>query len=151
MNETSGFARWEGVCSSTQNLKPLTFNSSVIACHIYAGIIGGECAAALAGGINMMLWHDVTAGICQLQVRTYCDSHLNDQCKSLGLQTSIENRLRAGFNTCLPPQTLAWVVHGNQAKHGVCTCKLVLFFCLCHASFGPIFAAVVCVKTKAQL
>lgn len=32
-----------------------------------AGIVGGECSAALAGGINMMLWHDVTAGICQLQ------------------------------------------------------------------------------------
>ena len=39
-----------------------------------AGILGGECAAALAGGINIMLWHDVTAGICALQVmcRTEC-------------------------------------------------------------------------------
>jgi hypothetical protein len=33
-----------------------------------AGILGRECAAALAGGINIMLWHDVTSGICQLQV-----------------------------------------------------------------------------------
>ena len=35
---------------------------------MHAGILGGECAAALAGGINIMLWHDVTAGICALQV-----------------------------------------------------------------------------------
>ena len=37
---------------------------------LHAGILGGECAAALAGGINIMLWHDVTAGICALQVLT---------------------------------------------------------------------------------
>lgn len=37
--------------------------------HLVAGILGGESAAALAGGINIMLWHDVTAGICALQVR----------------------------------------------------------------------------------
>ena len=35
---------------------------------MHAGILGGECAAALAAGINIMLWHDVTAGICALQV-----------------------------------------------------------------------------------
>lgn len=34
-----------------------------------AGVLGGECAAALAAGINVMLWHDVTSGICALQVR----------------------------------------------------------------------------------
>ncbi|BDA51455.1 probable oleandomycin polyketide synthase, modules 5 and 6 [Coccomyxa sp. Obi] len=43
-------------------------SSSLVAAHnARRGIIGGECSAALAGGINMMLWHDVTAGICQLQ------------------------------------------------------------------------------------
>ena len=32
-----------------------------------AGITGGECQSALAAGINLMLWHDIMAGICQLQ------------------------------------------------------------------------------------
>ena len=34
----------------------------------HAGIVGGECVAAVAGGINAILWHDLSAGICQLQV-----------------------------------------------------------------------------------
>lgn len=33
-----------------------------------AGILGGESNAAIAGGINAILWHDLSAGICQLQV-----------------------------------------------------------------------------------
>ena len=32
-----------------------------------AGIRFRECRSAVAAGINLMLWHDVTAGICQLQ------------------------------------------------------------------------------------
>lgn len=34
----------------------------------HAGILGGESAAALAAGINIMAWHETTVGICQLQV-----------------------------------------------------------------------------------
>lgn len=34
-----------------------------------AGIAGQEESHALAAGINLMLWHDVTSGICQLQVQ----------------------------------------------------------------------------------
>ena len=40
-----------------------------------AGVSSGECQAALAGGINVMLWHDVTSGICQLQVCQLCASY----------------------------------------------------------------------------
>jgi hypothetical protein len=32
------------------------------------GIAARESDAAVAAGINLMLWHEVTAGICQLQV-----------------------------------------------------------------------------------
>ena len=32
-----------------------------------AGILGAEAAAALAGGINVMVWRETTVGICQLQ------------------------------------------------------------------------------------
>ena len=34
-----------------------------------AGIEGGESVAAVAGGINAILWHELTSGICQLRVR----------------------------------------------------------------------------------
>lgn len=44
-------------------------SSSLVATHnAHRGILSGESEAALAGGVNMMLWHEVTAGICQLQV-----------------------------------------------------------------------------------
>lgn len=44
-------------------------SSSLVAAHnAHRGILGGESEAALAGGVNMMLWQEVTAGICQLQV-----------------------------------------------------------------------------------
>ena len=33
-----------------------------------AGILGGEASAAVAAGINVMVWHETTVGICQLQV-----------------------------------------------------------------------------------
>lgn len=36
-------------------------------CVVLAGILGGEASAAVAGGINGMLWHETTMGICQLQ------------------------------------------------------------------------------------
>lgn len=36
--------------------------------HPPPGILGGEAAAALAGGINIMVWAETTVGICQLQV-----------------------------------------------------------------------------------
>lgn len=39
-----------------------------LAC-VRAGIAAGEADAAVAAGINLMLWHEVTAGICQLQAR----------------------------------------------------------------------------------
>ncbi len=39
-----------------------------LAC-VRAGITAGEADAAMAAGINLMLWHEVTAGICQLQAR----------------------------------------------------------------------------------
>ncbi|CAL5223543.1 g6075 [Coccomyxa viridis] len=43
-------------------------SSSLVAAHnARQGILSGECEAALAGGINVMLWHDITSGICQLQ------------------------------------------------------------------------------------
>lgn len=29
--------------------------------------MGGEAIAAVSGGINVMLWHETTVGICQLQ------------------------------------------------------------------------------------
>ncbi len=35
----------------------------------YAGIAALEADAAVAAGLNLMLWHEVTAGICQLQAR----------------------------------------------------------------------------------
>ena len=34
----------------------------------HAGIIHGQASAAVVGGINVMLWHDLSSGICQLQV-----------------------------------------------------------------------------------
>lgn len=33
-----------------------------------AGLLCGESGAALSAGINVMVWHEVTVGICQLQV-----------------------------------------------------------------------------------
>lgn len=33
----------------------------------HAAILGGEACASLAGGINGLLWHETTVGICQLQ------------------------------------------------------------------------------------
>ena len=40
----------------------------VAAHNAHRGILGGEADAALAAGINAMLWQETTAGICQLQV-----------------------------------------------------------------------------------
>ena len=37
-------------------------------CLVPAGVAAGEANVAVAAGINLMLWHEVTAGICQLQV-----------------------------------------------------------------------------------
>jgi len=43
-------------------------SSSLIATHsAHRGIIGGEAFAAIASGINALLWHETTVGICQLQ------------------------------------------------------------------------------------
>ncbi|KAK9864440.1 hypothetical protein WJX84_006132 [Apatococcus fuscideae] len=43
-------------------------SSSLVAAHnAFRGILGQEETHALAAGINLMLWHDVTSGICQLQ------------------------------------------------------------------------------------
>jgi acyl transferase domain-containing protein len=43
-------------------------SSSLVAAHgAHRGIAGGEAAAAVAGGVNAMLWHETTVGICQLQ------------------------------------------------------------------------------------
>ena len=53
------------------------FIAQVCLC-VDAGIEGGEETHALAAGINLMLWHDVTSGICQLQVNAF---HADKQCK----------------------------------------------------------------------
>lgn len=43
--------------------------AQVAAHNAHRGILGGEADAALAAGVNVMLWQETTAGICQLQVR----------------------------------------------------------------------------------
>ncbi|CAL8465605.1 g5141 [Coccomyxa elongata] len=79
-------------------------SSSLVAAHnAHRGIIGGECSAALAGGINIMLWHDVTAGICQLQALSPVG-----RCKSF--ETSADGYGRGeGFN--------AFVLRGARPPH----------------------------------
>lgn len=52
-----------------------------------AGIIGGESVAAVAGGINAILWHDLSSGICQLQVCSF--SSQNGSQAVQGLKSSI--------------------------------------------------------------
>ena len=43
-------------------------SSSLVATHAaHRGIVGGEASAAIASGINALLWHETTVGICQLQ------------------------------------------------------------------------------------
>ena len=43
-------------------------SSSLVATHAaHRAVIGGEASAAVAAGINGMLWHETTVGICQLQ------------------------------------------------------------------------------------
>lgn len=43
-------------------------SSSLVAAHAaHRGIIGGEAFAAIASGVNALLWHETTVAICQLQ------------------------------------------------------------------------------------
>ncbi len=43
-------------------------SSSLVAMHAaHRGIIVGEASSAIASGINALLWHETTVGICQLQ------------------------------------------------------------------------------------
>ena len=50
----------------------MMITDACLVCERSAGIVGQEATHALAAGINLMLWHDVTSGICQLQV---CFAH----------------------------------------------------------------------------
>ncbi len=50
-------------------LSKLSVRAQVAAHNAHRGILGGEADAALAAGVNVMLWQETTAGICQLQVR----------------------------------------------------------------------------------
>ena len=45
-----------------------------------AGILGGEAAAAVAAGINVMVWHETTVGICQLQASAWPAAALLNCC-----------------------------------------------------------------------
>ena len=55
----SGFPEHDGVPGSISHcMAPLCAP---------AGILGGEAVAAVAAGINVMVWHETTVGICQLQ------------------------------------------------------------------------------------
>ena len=55
-----------GPCVSTDT----ACSSSLVATHLaHRGIVSSELQAGLAGGINIMLSCNTTAGICQLQVR----------------------------------------------------------------------------------
>ena len=55
-----------GPCVSTDT----ACSSSLVAAHLaHRALLNGESAAAVAGGINIMLLDGTTAGICQLQVR----------------------------------------------------------------------------------
>ncbi len=53
-------------------LHHVAYHNPSIQCALFpglpAGILGGEAAAAVAAGINVMVWHETTVGICQLQV-----------------------------------------------------------------------------------
>ncbi len=56
-----------GPCVSTDT----ACSSSLVAAHLaHRALLNGESAAAVAGGINIMLLDGTTAGICQLQVCT---------------------------------------------------------------------------------
>ena len=46
----------------------MSVHAQVAAHNAHRGILGGEADAALAAGVNVMLWQETTAGICQLQV-----------------------------------------------------------------------------------
>ena len=55
-----------GPCVSTDT----ACSSSLVAAHLaHRALLNSESAAAVAGGINIMLLDGTTAGICQLQVR----------------------------------------------------------------------------------
>ena len=59
----------QGPCVSTDT----ACSSSLVAAHLAAqGLAGGETAAALAGGVNIMLLAQTTARICLLQARSLC-------------------------------------------------------------------------------
>jgi len=57
--------------SATSSLHILSACAQVAAHNAHRGILGGEADAALAAGVNVMLWQETTAGICQLQVRAW--------------------------------------------------------------------------------
>ena len=60
--------RCQGPCVSTDT----ACSSSLVAAHLAAlGLAGGEAAAALAGGVNVMLLAQTTARICLLQARQH--------------------------------------------------------------------------------
>jgi hypothetical protein len=55
------------VLDATSLVQPLPY-ADCRCCLTPSGIAAREADAAVAAGINLMLWHEVTAGICQLQV-----------------------------------------------------------------------------------
>jgi hypothetical protein len=44
-----------------------SYGTEVFLHYCASGILAGESGAAVAAGINLMLWEEVTIGICQLQ------------------------------------------------------------------------------------
>ena len=77
-----------------------------------AGILGGEAAAAVAAGINVMVWHETTVGICQLQA-SYLGSKLPCFVSPSCMRPASQRAARA-VNRCEPPFSMPCCRHCPQ-------------------------------------
>ena len=74
----------------------------------HAGILAGESVAAVAAGVNLLLWHETTVGLCQLQVTNKCSAQWEHATHLKGVQSVCQ------------PATLAQQTSGFQIIFGRC-------------------------------
>ena len=103
--------------SVTSPLNTLSARTQVAAHNAHRGMLGGEADAALAAGVNVMLWQETTAGICQLQVRVASGGPSRTQGESghlVPVWWYLEGVPASALlqNHCLKLQSAAAVFHG---------------------------------------